>query len=418
MNLKNLNPDGGERGSALMMVLVTTMLVLAFIVAFERWTGQHMRQAVHRNGAERAVLCAQQKTDQVKEALRDPTVWNTPSLAFPNGLLPGAIGTTPNTQCAPDPAWAQSTVSRDVSDSSLVDIYTTAYFEIANGNFVNFYHNNLPASMAVVESKIRARSVGEFFAAVPTLLQVSAGLDLRNASVYARDLVFQAQTGAPLTQVKNAYYFNSVRFVPGTVSFTNAGAAPIHLKSEPNIAMLDSALRNMYLQWAQSQSPADVLASPTLTALPTPANSYGVLFYTGNLDLGPPNGTLATSNQIVLYVAGNVTIHSSIVPAGSGWLAVVAEGDIVLAADVPVNATLQGTFVTARSLYANPPQRVGTLNFIGGFDAQLGASLTPGWKTRNYTYSPPPAAAGRGAILLPFFTSVEQYRVVQGKFSQ
>ena len=76
-------------------------------------------------------------------------------------------------------------------------------------------------------------------------------------------------------------------------------------------------------------------------------------------------------------------------------------------------ATLQGTFATAGTIYAQPRAAGGTLNFTGGFDAQVGANLRPGWPNRIYQFREAPSG-----MLLPYFISVEYYNVVKGKFSQ
>ncbi len=396
-----------DRGAALVACLILCLLVVSGVIVYQRLTAQTLVGTVRRMDTGKALAYAESGVSQAMELLRQPQ-WSTQ-------LQAGASKTA-----AQDLTNGRSevTMTRDVDETTLVDLFSTGYYYLPTGTFTDPKTGQF-AQMAVIEAKIRTRSIGDFFAVVPTQLQIAYGTDLSNATVYARNLSFASGDSAlPPTQIKQAYYYSTL-LPENAESFVTFKQPPVRLQSEPNLVSANSStLRPLYQAWAGS----DILPDGTTlsTRLIAPANSYGVYFCPGNLVLGDDGSgagsDLTVTGKMVIYVAGKVTVIGNVRMSNSpkDWLAVISEGDIVLSKNSPSTMNLQGTYITGG--YLNAQMGSGAraqLNFTGGFQADQGANFGGAWPQRAYVYQAPPST-----MLLPFFLATEEYRILRGQFNQ
>jgi hypothetical protein len=401
----------GHRGSALISVLLIGVLLITSMIWFERWSSQNKRVVLHNNGSRLAWSQAENGVDVALQWLRNPA--NLSNL--PNG---GSYTLTPAELPTISGGRSDLTLYRNLVDASLVEAWSTSYFFLGSGSVVDPVSGKT-AQMTVIHATIRARFVGDYFAAVPGALQLGYGTDASSGSVYARDLTFLPPNGsAQPTRVLSAYYLNSVSpdAAPSFVTFGGAPYQAQRLASEPGLVQLDSTLSAFYKALAGTDVKA---AGSTLTGtLGAPSNQYHVYFCPGNLTLGSGASSLTVAGPEVVYATGSITINGNILTDGqpNSWLAVLCEGNVTIAstagASSPYILTLNGTFVMGGQFQAAGLVRsTGSLIFNGGFLAS-GVNFASVWPQRTYSYTRAPAN-----MLLPFFIAVEQYQVVRGGYN-
>src|SRR5207237_1055000 len=99
---------------------------------------------------------------------------------------------------------------------------------------------------------------------------------------------------------------------------------------------------------------------------------------------------------------------------------IIAEGDVILAADAPDILSVKGNFVTSASFRSDPPlsgptRPAGELTFTGGFVASQISNMSNIWlKSRTYVYN----TVNDPRLLLPNFCTLLHYEILAGKYSQ
>ncbi len=401
-----------QSGSALVTAIILSVLCLALIVMYQKSTLQHGKDAVHRLDSQQSLALAESAISQAMDWLRMPAAGSllpaSGTYTLPMSMVSPAVNSLVNISSGS----YSVTLARDPFDGSLVTATATGYFDLSGGSEVDPVTNRR-AESAVVQSTLRVQAISDYFASVPTTLQIDFGSDLSSASIYARDLVFVSGSAGQNTKILAASYYNTVMpsAAPSFVSFTSAPAQAQQLSAEPNLIALNDTLRSYYLAWAGSDQLA---AGQTLTGiLPPPINANGIYYCHGDLTLGNATTALQINSPMIFYVeSGSITIQNSVNVGASGWAVLLAEGNVVISHNAPTPLGVNATIVTNGQLVAELPVHLGgQLNFKGGFQAEGGANLGTAWPTRQYQYYRAPSS-----MVLPFFLSTESYKVIKGKF--
>jgi hypothetical protein len=411
MNRPASSSRAAQGGSIILTALLIGMLLIAFVTQLAIWSRKNNDLGVHRMATLRALQNADSGISETMEMLRRP--------GWVLSLQPGAQQSFQRTVASDTRGRYEVTFTRDSDDFSLVHVVSTGAYQLTSGAFELGVSSR--GQVAVISALLRVRSVGDFFAAVPSSLTIGDGADISQGSVYARDLMFAPGTASPNpARIREAYYFSSVfpSETPSTVIFTVGGTGKaVKLSHEPNLSAVDSTLRRHYKAWAGNDTlAAGAALDGTLGAAGDSANIHGILYCDGDVHVagGPASSSsLLVQRDRILYSTGTVWIHGD-VRTGGGWLAIIAEGDIVLASNAPTDLTLDATLITGRSFLAEqtalPRNR---LTFSGGFHAQSGAQIGTSWPDRRYRYQRAPET-----MVLPFFLNLEAYNVLRGRYNQ
>jgi hypothetical protein len=403
--MKGFNRDG-EEGSVILAILLICLIIVVAMSAFSRRIQYYSRENISHIGKQKAFDAADSGVYFALYWLR--SAGNLSILTSGHWLRPGDAG-------APAELSHVSTVDRyDVSlhrnliDTSLVDAYATGYYYVPRGPYKD--PDGRSAQRSVIHAKIRTLYIGDFFAAVPEVLNVGCGSNIREGTIYGSTINFAACAPGQ-TQVGAAYYLNGYQPMPANfVTFLSTPPLPSQLPSAPNLVVAHERLRASYITMAGTDNLASsVTLSGTWPASP-PANGHNVFFSNGNLELGTSSTPLQFKGKTVIYTLGPVKIHNNVVPLGgdrvNNWLAIISEGDIHIADDAPDVMSINGLYVTGGHFSSDGNSRTqGQLTFMGGFVAEQGVDFA-GIYTQSRTYQyvkPDPAMA------LPYITYFESY---------
>lgn len=382
-----------ESGFALVACILVSFLLLAAVIEYTRWNHGNARFGTHLISSQRARENAETGIHVALDWLRK---------AQSSQLTAGVPLTMSSLN---EGSTYQMTLVRSVSDSSLIDCWSTGYYEIpANGS-------NSGITSTAIYAQIKLRPINTWLAATPGTLEIAAGSMLSTGTVYGRDLVFD-RGGAWPTQVKTAYYFNSVT-PANPESFVNftGGVPPIRMALEPVFPTV-SALEADYATMAG----IDVLPDGyTVFGNEAPAsNAYKTFFCMGDLKVGTSTSTYSATTPRLYYVKGNVTIQNNVnVPAGNGT-AFMAVGDIQISSTTVSPVRIKAQLLSDGSIEALGPPRNAAFVFKGSIvfrnQLSIGNILV---RERSYEYFAPEAS-----LPFPFITQLVSYKVLTGKYRE
>jgi len=391
-----------REGSVLIACILIAMLILAAIVQYVAWVNQSTRADIHRIATQRALTNADSGVQAAVQFLRTPQAAQ---------LHPGVSLTRSSID---EGTTFYLTMTRRVTDTSLVDVYATGYFQLAGGSPSP---GGMQGPQAVIYALIQLRTVGDYFAASPGALEISYGSDISSGVVYGRDLTFDSGWGDPRTVVKAASYFDSINppNYADYVTFRDPGQ-PLQLASEPVLPAMDLGMRNNYLNMAGSSIlPAGTVLAGSVN--PPAGNIYNVYWSPGDITLGAVGSSCTLTGSFLVYSEGDIYIANTVNSQlnGSGWPALMAEGNIYVAASAPDDLAINATMVTNGTIKAlGPPRTNGSLSVTGGMVAGGGFSFANVYMLkRTYTYQAPDPT-----LPLPFSTNVILYKVLSGKYNE
>lgn len=392
-----------KNGNILIAFTIITFLVLAAMVEFCSWVQQLTRANVHRLATQKALTNADTGIQSALEFLRTPQAAELKP-GIPWALTSIEQGTT-----------FYVDLIRRASDTSLVDVYATGYYQLNDGSYSSAF--NTAGKQAAVYALIQLSNAGDFFAATPGSLEISYGSNISSGSVYANNLTFDSGNGNPQTVVKSASYYNSINpwNYASFVTFLNSGQ-PVQLTSQPQLPTLDASMSNNYQQMA---GPDVLPAGTTLSGLVSPpvGNPYNVFFSPGDITLGAPGANCTLTGSFLIYSQGNIYIANNLntEDGTTAWPALMAEGNIYVASTAPDTLNVYATMVTNGQFEAlGNPRPNGTLNFTGGIVTGGGIALGNIYTlNRNYVYQAPDPT-----LPLPFATQIISYKVQSGSFNQ
>jgi hypothetical protein len=400
-------PASAQKGSALVAVLMVAALLIAVFLVFSSWTSFGTKTVVHTLQTQKAVYIAESGYYAALTWLKTPAAVNlSTNTTIVSGLTPGAT--------------YYLSMSKSLTDSSIVNLESTGYFETPSGHFVDPL--GLKAEKGIIDAQVRVEGVKDYFAAVPGTLGIAYGSNLSNSRVYGKDLIFLPPGTGPTSQVGEAFYFNSVTgdtsanvtYVPGP-PFTAQ-----KLPTEPGLPQVTPMRDSYYSMAADPTGPCILPAAGGACTLsgswtaPSPLNPSNVCFCHGDLHMGAAGQPLTVSGDVLIFVEGSTYVDNSVSPAvvGTDWLAIASEGDVSISINPPVPdaLTVYGTFITDGAIKAlGNPRANGTLDFYGGMVAQKGISLTVYGKRRTYTYMVP-----NSALTLPYLVQSITWSIRHG----
>jgi hypothetical protein len=395
-----------QRGGVLLACVIITLLIMTVIVQFSNWNSQMTQDNLKQLARQKALVNADTGVQAAYQFLRSPQGAQ---------LDPG--------ETIPLPHLTQGStfyvsLTRQLADSTLIDIFSTGYYQIPQGAFTD--PSGQRAQQAVVRAQVQLRSIGDYFAATPGTLDVAYNSNISSGIVYGRDLRFTSGNPAlnpPGTRVMAAYYFNSV--TPSNyadfVTFLNAPFSATQMGVEPNLPTLGPGMRNEY----QLMAPSDVLPNGTSLSglVPPPANNaYKVYFGAGEVHLGVVGSSCTLQSSFLIYALGDIIIHNVINGqlGDAAWPALLTEGNIYIATDAPNNMQIDATLIAAGEIKALGGARPNSeLVIKGGLIAGEGINFATAYTQRTFTYQAPDPN-----LPLPSSTSVTMYKVTQGKFNR
>jgi hypothetical protein len=389
------------QGSVLLASVIVTIMLIAVIVQFTQVVIHNTRSSVRYVAGQKARMSADSGLQSALQFLRSPQA-SILQAGIPRLVSSVEQGTT-----------FYLSLTRQLSDPSLVDVNATGYYQLTNGA-VEAPGGNYRAQAYAIYAQVQLRNIGDYFAASPETLTIGYGSDISSGSVYARDLVFQTGSG-PRTRVKSAAYFNSISPAnySNYVTFLDENQ-PSRLASEPVLPTLGAGLRNQY----QSMAGGAVLAAgSTLAGMVDPPtdNEYRVYFSPGDITLGAVNSSCTARGSFLLYSQGDIHIANTInrLVDSTAWIALMAEGNIVIDQTAPNDLSIEATLVTNGTFEALGAYRSnGKLTMTGGMVTGHGVSIGNVYgESRVYTFRAPDPN-----LPLPFATQVIIYKVLQGKY--
>jgi hypothetical protein len=399
MDKKILPLTQRERGSVLLGTILLSLLFLAILIGYSQVSTSNSEALVHQTSTQRALEYAESGANNASLWLKNPSF---------NLQLP--INTSTTVVFGPyQNGRVETTFYRMSTDSNLVDSYTTGYYYLAKGSFVDTSTmTSQNAQIAVVNVKFRITNLAQFMFAVPGPLTITYGSNISNGIVYANDLTISTGSALPHTKIASAWYSNTVSsMAPVGVDFLGDPPAPQKLSYSPNFARLDSNVRAFY----ESKKSATL---PDFQGVVSAASDSHVYFSSGDLHIGQGQA-LTVSGVYVIYATGSVYIHNDIQMAdANSWIGILSEKDIHLAADIPGNTlTLNGNFVANWGFRADgPPRSASVLTINGGIVSYTAAQLSNVWAVRNYNYQ----TTTDSNLLMPNFSVPIEYKILKGKF--
>jgi hypothetical protein len=411
------------KGSALIASLVIGFLCLSLIFAVSHWTWFKSLGDTHRLAAQRAFDYADSGVKEALRALEMPDMW--------------AVSTSTDVESTrmvrmpmPHGAYAY-TLTFDSTTPSLVDLYATGYYELAQGSTLDPVTNR-PAQRSVIHAKVRTLRVTDVLVAVSGTLRIGSRTMAEGGSLYAQNLVFAQglegeallKTQMPYTAIDSAFYSQRAERVDGT---PDPSPPNVYYTSNPpyaqqehfplNLPPLDASMQKFYQD--QATSPSSRLDSgTTLEGMleKPPGSPNSVYFCDGDLTLAAQTPVMVRG-FVVVYVTGQVVIHNTIqAKDDTSWLVLLAGKDIHITDDAPTDLELDGTFLTNGAIVADgPPDSSRSLTFRGNIVAPQGLDLAAHWgSSRTYTY----IDREDPTVLLPRLTQLLEYTIVEGKYNQ
>lgn len=404
-----------EKGSALVACIVIGLVFLAGVFWVAEWSTMIGRGRVHDMGKNSAAVNADTALNAAVQNLTrsDLNLFLAPNTAFRSSTTIAG-------------GRYDYTLSRPNVDTNLIEASATGYYFLAGGTFKD-PETGQNAQVCAVDAKYRVTNAGQFLIAVSTTLVINYGADATGGVLYGVDVVFKNGSSGPNTQVTTVYYLNSVYrwetsgnyypdAAPTFVTFTGSTVTAQHLAYAPNFVHIDSNLGSYYssVQSASSAGFGGSFAGSVSAA----ADSH-VYYTVGDVHIGQGD-PLVVNGVYVIYATGNIYIDNNVTLANSNsWVGFLSEQNIVLSADAPDNLTLYGNYLAAGSFMAAGPPRPGShFSLTGGIVSTVGIDIANTWLgPRTYTF---PAAGTTGSnspdLLLPNFSELLEYKVVQGKY--